>query len=77
MTVVQSDSVEISGGDFSVLLHVFPQVWAILRSFSIAEFDTVTPAHQLPAEVHIGAYGVQTLTILPDRVSHTFILYTA
>lgn len=55
VTVVQSDSMEILGCDFSVFLHVGPQVWAVFRAFAIAQFDTVTPAYQLPTQVHIGA----------------------
>lgn len=57
VAVVQSDSMEIFGCDFSVFLHVGPQVRAVLRPLAITEFDTVTPAYQLPAQVHVGAYG--------------------
>lgn len=56
MAVIQSDPMEIFSCGFSVFLHVVPQVWTIFRSIAIAKFDTVTPADQLPTQVHIWAY---------------------
>lgn len=57
MAVVQSDSMEIMGCDLSVFLHVGPQVRAVFGALAVAEFDTVTPAYQLPTQVHVGACG--------------------
>lgn len=57
VAVVQSDSMEILGCDFSVFLHVGPQVRAVFRALAVAEFDTVSPAYQLPTQVHVGACG--------------------
>lgn len=56
---------EIRGSDFRVLLHVGPQVRAVLRPIAVAEFDAVPPADQLPTHIHMGAYvaGTQEYSI--------------
>ncbi|KAF3858917.1 hypothetical protein F7725_012118 [Dissostichus mawsoni] len=50
VAVVQSDSIKVLGCDLSVFLHVGPQVGAVLGPVAISQFDTVPPAHQLPAQ---------------------------
>lgn len=57
VAVVKSDSMEILGCDFGVFLHVGPQVWTVFRALAVAEFHTVTPANQLPTQVHVGPCG--------------------
>lgn len=55
VAVVQSDSVEVLRCDFSVLLHVGPQVGAVLRTLPVAQLHTVAPADQLSPQVHVRA----------------------
>lgn len=57
VAVVKSDSMEILGCDFGVFLHVGPQVRTVFGALAVAEFHTVTPANQLPAQVHVGPCG--------------------
>lgn len=55
MTVVQSDTAEVLGGDLGVFLHVGPQVGAVFGPVAIAQLHAVAPADELATHVHVGA----------------------
>lgn len=55
VAVVQSDSVEVPRRDLRVLLHVGPQVGAVLGTLAVAQLHAVAPADQLSPQVHVRA----------------------
>lgn len=53
VAVVQTNTMEIFGSDFSVFFHMCPEVWAVFRFITITQFHTVSPTNELPSQVNI------------------------
>lgn len=55
VAVVEADSGEVRSRDLGVLLHVRPQIRAVLRLTAVSKLHTVSPTDQLSPDVHVRA----------------------
>lgn len=74
VAVVQSDSVEVLRCDLRVLLHVGPQVGAVLRTLAVAQLHAVAPADQLSPQVHVRACRWRKQPTPSHASEHSYIL---